>query len=345
MKRRKLLFLILMLFNSFHLFSQNLIDDLFDPESADSLNYTPDYIESHCDDLLLRVYGIYKYNGFHIAIKDIEKPIRFSFATSPQVNLGLGFNYKWLGLNFGFNFGFINPNLEKYGRESRLDGQFHLYPKKFVIDGIFQYYKGFYIKRSNVELPNGEGERATMPGLRLLSAGGNFLYSFNHEGFSYQAAFVNNEIQKKSAGTALLGGNFLWEHLKGDPENMAERYPNLYNDSVNLSRMYFVNFGIIGGYAYTVVLRDFYISAAVTPGINLEINNVSGDKRDPYIGALFKFTARAAVGYNKGRFFTSLIYFIDGNVGAHNYGSIFYRIGNMRLNVGMRLNVHKKKSL
>ncbi|MDR0365046.1 MAG: DUF4421 domain-containing protein [Bacteroidales bacterium] len=345
MKKIKILTIILLFANSCPLFSQDFSDALFEPDCANSLSNASEYIENHSDELLLRLYNIYKYNGFHFSIKGVEKPVRFSFSSAPQLNLGFGFNYKWLGLNFGFNFGFINPHLEKYGKESRLDGQFHLYPKKFVIDGIFQYYKGFYIRRSNVELPNIDGNYATMPELRLLNAGVNFLYSFNNREFSYQAAFVNNEIQKKSAGTVLLGGNILWEHLQSDPENMAEYYPNLYNDSVNFSKMYFLNFGIIGGYAYTFVLKDFYISAAATPGINMEINNVSGDDRDPYTGALFKFTVRIAAGYNKGRFFTSMIYFIDGNVGAHNYGDIFYRTGNMRFSVGMRLNVHKKKSL
>lgn len=73
-------------------------------------------------------------------------------------------------------------------------------------------------------------------------------YVFNHRRFSYPAAFTQSYIQKRSAGSWLVGFSYQAGVLKTTDELKAR------TDKVPETRVYMGHFGIGGGYGYNWVL-------------------------------------------------------------------------------------------
>ena len=79
------------------------------------------YYVSLRDKLTLYVYGISKFSEFNLSNTETGQDL--SYKPNTRFNLGLGFNYKWLGLSTTFNFRFINSDDEIYGETSIFDIQ------------------------------------------------------------------------------------------------------------------------------------------------------------------------------------------------------------------------------
>ena len=72
----------------------------------------------------------------------------------------------------------------------------------------------------------------------------------NKEKFSYRAAIVQNEWQKKSAGSFLYGGEAYYGSIQGDsslvPAKIQAGFPQ-----AGMTKMRYFSFGPGAGYAYT----------------------------------------------------------------------------------------------
>ncbi|SMO77872.1 DUF4421 family protein [Solitalea koreensis] len=86
--------------------------------------------------------------------------------------------------------------------------------------------------------------------------------------FSYPAACVQNDWQKKSSGTLLLGGQTYFGKLKGD----STIIPAFNSGSAGIENnrlMRFYEFGPSIGYTYTLVLKQhFYVTGSLSLGLD-----------------------------------------------------------------------------
>ena len=187
--------------------SDSLLIDM--SQSKDSINSsTKSNIVDYSDKFALYLYAKQKTN--HFGIYNLEVPL-IEYSPNDRLNIGFGFNYKWLGIGFAFNFGFVNNDNDKYGVTKRLDWQTNIYSKKFVVDFYLQYYQGYYVQNPQEVFPEwGEGDDMYIrPDIKSASLGIGAMYIFNHKKFSYKSAFLQTAIQKKSAGSFMMGGHFL----------------------------------------------------------------------------------------------------------------------------------------
>jgi hypothetical protein len=269
------------------------------------------YIEDHTQDLTVRLYGSRKYNYYDIVDRKQNQSILYRPNT--PFNVGFGANYRFIGVNIGFNLPFINDT-KKYGKTRSLDLQTHLYLRKLVVDFYGQTYKGYYIANSR-GLLNGftPGDPLPVrPDIRALTIGLSTQYIFNDRRFSYRAAYLQNEYQKKSAGSFLVGFDIFGSRMKGDssliPHNISKE--NFFNN-VNFYRTGVFSFALSGGYGYTYVYKQhWFATAAVTlsGGVNYTVLNQVGAKNLSGAGFQWNDNVRLSAGYNSARYFAGIHY-------------------------------------
>lgn len=308
------------------------------------------YISDHCNDFTFRLYGSRKYTSYRMA--DRDKDASVFYKPNDNYNIGFGFNYKFIGLNIGLNFPFINHDDDVYGKTDYLDVQSHIYLRKLTIDLWGQYYKGFYLANPQDALNNfnvhGTGY-PIRPDVHLLALGIDMQYIFNDERFSFRAAFLQNEYQKKSAGSWMLGGSIYNVFLRGDtsfvPADFVRPRPeNRYY--FNKSNIYSLAFG--GGGAYTFVLKQHFfltLSAMLEGGFNYTVmKNTWSDTKDDNAGPQLVVTIRCAAGYNSEKYFAG-IHFVDmTSFGGSALPGVTqaYGAGNVRITLADRFKVKRK---
>ena len=364
--RQFLLFIVLICFILTKLFSQNIEsvnsslslnkefknDTLQNQESSGKFKSFFSYIldvkydTTKIIDLThkLNIYTgfIGKFHSIELDNPDINKKIKYE--PNGNTSIMVGFNYKWLGLGFNFSPGFLNKDDEIYGQSKRFDTQLNVYAKTFGIDAYLQYYKGFYLKNPDDFISWTNENFPLQPGLESLSFGLSAYYFFNNKKFSYKAAFNRTQVQKKSAGSLILG-----THVNANVVNSAGGFipselPDSLTDYYNLDAYVTSSIGISCGYTYTLVfLKNFFINASLVPGLgyrsatfqNLDNNTkVNGD----ITGSL---NARIALGYEGKHLYTGLTFVSFADSFNYESISISSSTGNIRFFIGKRFNASK----
>ncbi|MGN7720958.1 DUF4421 domain-containing protein [Chitinophaga sp. 22620] len=306
------------------------------------------YVEDHANDLTVRLLGSRKYTYWNIRDKEIDEVVHYR--PNANNNVGFGFNYKWLGVNFAFNLPFINDDDDKYGKTKFLDLQSHLYLRKLAVDFYGQYYEGFYEAEAAKRVSNAIAQRALSfrPDIINRDLGLNVQYIFNDKRFSYRAAFLQNEYQKKSAGSFLAGAEiFIWE-MRGDsalapPEALADGF----YDGLPFTRTSQLSLAVNAGYAYTLVIaKHFFVTASLTgsAGANRTVFRFNGARpRESGFNWQLNNTVRFAAGYNSSYYYFGVHYTDMATLGGtpvprtnQTFGT-----GNLRLSIVKRFKLKK----
>lgn len=309
------------------------------------------YIKDLSDKLSFRLYGVNKISSFDIIDKDSNFSI--SYAPNSSLNLGLGVNYKWFGLGVAFNFPLINNDDDRYGETKKIDLLTNIFTRSLAIDFYMQLYKGFYVENPDSYITNWDYSLPFPSRSDIITAsiGGSCIYAFKHRKYSHRAAFVQTDLQKKSAGSFLLGGYFSLFSVSGDssfiPFEIHEKCsPDLCFNLASVSGV-----GVTGGYTHTFVMwKRLYLSLTLVPGLgyqNYEISYLSssGTKQGSFIAG--RLSARAALVYNSERSYAGITAIDDsftGNTGRDHINSLGYRVGVIRFFYGRRFTVRKDKS-
>ena len=193
---------------------------------------------------------------------------------------------------------FLNPNKEEKGKTRSFDFGSHIYTRDWVTDIYAQFYKGYYLSLGG---PAGTADKNfyKRPDIKVNLLGLSLYRLLNSERFSYRAGFLQNEWQKKSAGSVLLGAEVYYGSTKGDsalvPSHISSYYPQQ-----GIQRVRFLELGPGAGYAYTAVWEEnLFLTGSVT--INADISMVkevsaSGSANRTSVSP--NATLRAVAGYN-----------------------------------------------
>jgi hypothetical protein len=244
-----------------------------------------------------RYYFSQKYTAFEIK-RNSETTPRLRYTPNTTLNMGIGATYRSFTLNLAFGFGFLNRGEEQKGKTKYWENQGHKYGRKWGYDFYAQFYKGYYL------YPKGLGSNDKdlyyiRPDIKFNLFGIAPFRILNDKKFSYRAAMVQNEWQKKSAGSFLLGGEIYYGIVKADSALVPDTMSPLYKQE-GIHKIQLFEIGPGAGYAYTLVLaHHFFVTGAVNANLNVgwakETNNL--DTEDCFSFAP-NFLYRAAVGYN-----------------------------------------------
>lgn len=287
------------------------------------------YYMTYPDKLVLRTYMSRKYTGLGIKVADES----YWYRPNSTLNMGLGATYEGLTLNLAYGFGFLNPDKQR-GDSKYFDLQAHAYPKNWVIDFFGQFYNGYYLLRGNTLDNNNESR--IFPDMKLRKVGASVQYLFNGDKFSYRAAFLQNEWQKKSAGSFMAGA----EVYGGQVRNALGILPS-QSVSNNFDQIKYFEIGPNFGYAYSwIIKKHFFItlSAASSLSIGRTYFNYEDGTGNSNWSVRPNFLMRGFTGYNSDRWSLNVNYVYNQvNLAAVNGYKANLGTGNYRLNLIYRI--------
>lgn len=287
------------------------------------------YYTSYNNLVTSRFYFSQKYTT--LRIRNNKEDYNLNYSPNTTLNMGVGATYRWATLNLAYGFGFLNTDQNR-GKTRYLDLQFHGYGKKIVIDVLGQFYKGFYLYPKGRAAAQREYYKRPDLGVNLI--GTSIQYVVNNKRFSFRSSVFQNEWQKKSAGTFLVGFETHIGRINAD-STMTPHIISPVAADMNQYKTSFFDVGLNGGYAYTLVIkRNYFVTGAATISFDYGFSNVVDQEGSKHHSGITSNTLfRLGTGYNSERWGVSLV-FVNNDVRlakAADY-SFSLHAGNVRLN-------------
>jgi len=266
-------YLLIVLFSySINAFGQNLVNDNREglmkhrdfPKDTIWAKLSTIYYDDYSNQLGLFLQA--KHKTTSVIITDRLSNSRFDYSPKNQLYLGPGFTYKLIGNGLSFSFGLLN-NKDDGEPIKRIDVYVNLILKKVVFDFGLRFYQNFTLKNPSDFLTGSSGsiQNYIRPDIRTVYMGVGAVYVLNHEKFSYRATFTQTAIQKKSAGSLMLGTQVFLQGMMGDSSIFpsAAGLPNVTSNSS-------VYLGLTTAYAYNFVIKKhFFLALSLSSTLEL----------------------------------------------------------------------------
>lgn len=272
----------------------------------EKVNYDTLYMTRPNTKLTLKLRGNLSGTKIKGKDKEAEGTVKSDLKTKNRGTISVGASY--LGLSAAVA---VNPaNLS--GKNKDMEYNINFYGNRFGLEAnyldaktlsgnISQNEYNFHLDKGDVKF-------------QMLTITG--YYAFNHKRFSYPAAFTQSYIQKRSAGSWLVGANFQTARIKDTKDA-----PEVLQDT----RLTMTSFAIGGGYGYNFVAKKWLFHISAQPNLIVYNRNsirLSGEKQKT--GTYFPqmiFTTRAAIVYNfNARYFAgSTFLFNTTTLGNRNH--------------------------
>jgi hypothetical protein len=307
------------------------------------LDHDTSYYRSYRDRVTTRVYLSRKYTTLNFTPPGSSP--KFSYSPNTSLNLGIGATYHAVTVNIGLGLSRFNPQ-EVRGKTRYLDLQGHFYARKWNIDLLGEFYKGYYLTPKGYAAPAGQ-DYYKRNDLELDLIGIAFYRSLSERRFSYQAGLLQNEWQKKSAGSFLAGGEIYYGSLHGDSALAPALLDSNYK-KMGIDKIHFFEIGPGIGYAYTLVIQQhFFVLGSVTVNLALRFTSeksaITG-KAEEKIDFTPNDIIHLGLGYNTDKWCLSALWVrtqlnAKGRTTDYRYG---VSTGNYRLIFAKRFKVNHK---
>lgn len=341
---RHIIITVIIFFISFYSTGQNtLLKRVF------IVPYDTNYISTYITDYTTRLYGSVKYSQMGYNDNLLGKSL--DYRPNNKLLLGVGVNHGILGLNIGINFPFINQDDDHYGETDYYDFTMRVFAPRFNATIYLQNYRGYYLKNTGDMIPGWEaGDPYYIRGdIRSRTTGLDLYYIFNSSRFSYRAAILQNEWQKKSAGSFLVGGSLVYNATLGDSSIVPDDiyYGRFFND-LKFKKSNNFSFGPAFGYAYTLVIKKHYfmmgsLNGSGTLGFTQLLLAENEDKVKSGLALGFRADLILSAGYNSDRWYYGISYVNMALVtqAPVDERSISYETGMFRFNIVRRFSTKK----
>ncbi len=219
--------------------------------------------------------------------------------------LGISLNIKGIGLAYAFKL--KNDFGDTTGHATSQYQQFsmNIYKNTFGLEMYYQDYRRFYFHY----LGDQNLYRSYNSDIRAYQWGANGIILFNGRRFSYNAAFNQTELQKKTAHSLLLMMSLKFNEIKSD-SLIPSAIRKYFVDYSHIDRNRNYAFLLHMGYALNLTKKSFYFSTAVFGGVGVQLQTytfVNGLSTRVKTAFPLSARAKASIGYN-GKVFFSGVY-------------------------------------
>lgn len=215
-----------------------------------------------------------------------------------KITLNVG--WRWIIVGYGINLN---------GKKPQFDFNTSLYSARFGLDLFYRKnnagYKireldGFHKEGAPLQNYNKEFD-----GISIKQMGIGLCYAFNKR-FSYAAAYGQSTRQRRSAGSLILGAGYNRQQLTFDHEMLETPIAQQLKSALKFKEVEYNDISLNLGYTYNwVFAKNFLAGLSVTPAVSCKFETnrlMESEKRKADIN--FDLTARAALLYNNGRYYT-----------------------------------------
>lgn len=284
-----------------------------------------------------------------------------SIVLTPKPSLKLGPYVGWRWIFWGYQL-----DLSHLSGEGKSEFDLSLYSSMLGIDIFYRKNASGYRVSEASQNGNNYGDEidnANFDGIEVGVKGFNLYYIQNHRKFSYPAAFSQTNVQKRSAGSWLMGVGYTHHNVKYDYDKLrqliARKTSNemLLDSMLNLKQINYTDASLSVGYAYNWVLAPKFLFAAslsVALGYKRTVADAESSRfRFPFSG--FRFSNLNIDGVGRfGLVYNNMRWYAGASAILHTYNynksriSLNSTFGNFNVyagyNFGKRHREHKKKA-
>ena len=266
-----------------------------------------------------------------------------SYRANKPLSLGIGLTYKSASFSFSKGLNFLQSNHGKVATKST-DLQLHLYKRKWTIDALAMFYKGYNLSPKG--LGTADGSYYERPDLKIQVFGASVYRVLNDRRFSYGAGLSQNAWQQRSAGSFLVGGEAFYLSIHGDSSFAPHSVDSVYYKN-NIHKLHIFEIGPGVGYAYDFVYRKHYfLLGSFNVNYNFRVSREIGNNSGTKLGFSPNYMLRLSTGYTSSRWSLNFAWIETGvrtegkasdyqyNLGAGNYRLVYAR--RIALNRKMR---------
>jgi len=297
----------------------------------------------------MRTFTSLSYAGLSYRDNKINKNL--DYGIDSKYAIGIGANYSVFGINLSFSPWQSSLSDSKYGKTKSLDFRMNLYGRKIIYDLYLLSHSGFYLSnpKSIIDGWTDTDSYPLRPDMKMFSAGIVAQYIFNNKKFSMRATYLQNERQRKSAGSFIVGGTLFYSKFSGDSSFVPSQiiYPDFFG-GYKFDQTLSINIGINGGYSHTFVLKEHYffslglslgpqINYSIVSSVEENVSNINGVTMG--LNGLF----RSGLGYNSRKFYVGVFIineFLANQLSVDDI-STYLNIGIVRLNFAYRFGLKK----
>lgn len=255
------------------------------------------YYKSYKGSLIGRVYLSRKY-----AIMKLAPPGSLpdmSYHVNTTLSLGLGITYRSLSFSYSRGLNFLKSD-DKKGRTSFTDLQLRLYKRKWVIDAVAGFNKGYYLTPEGLGSSDGQSYYKR-PDVGVQMVGLGVYRVLNDKRFTYGASLSQNAWQKKSAGSFLIGAEAFYVASNADSSFVPNVADTIYNQQ-NIHKLHLFGIGPDIGYAYALVIhKNYFLMGSFNTGLNFSYSQEIGSSNGSKIGVWANYIFRLGAGYNNNK--------------------------------------------
>lgn len=311
------------------------------------------YIEPQAYNFTAMLQNTNTYEVYRLSGKDAGQSITFAPDMSYRVGPYLGWRWVFLGYTFDVKHFGIGK-----GDEGRQEYDLSLYSSQVGIDIYYrQTGNDYHIRHINLgeDIDTKVLNGAAFSGLKSSIKGFNLYYILNHRKFSYPAAFSQSTIQRRSAGSPLVGIAYTSHKLSVDWEQLdalvRERmgHTATLDTTLRFGTVRYTDVSISGGYGYNWVFAHNWLLAGSLSLALAYKRNTSDSEHNRFSLRDFSFSkvnldaiGRFGLVYNNMRWYAGASAILH----AYNYRNERFRTNNVfgSLNIYIGFNFGRRKS-
>lgn len=223
----------------------------------------------------------------------------------PSVKVGPYFGWRWIFL--GYTFDVAHPR--SAAKTSSFN--FSIYSAMLGCDLVYLHNSGDYTLRKatgfdGIEPKSVRGTK--FDGLDANTLSFSAYYVINHKHFSYPAAYNQSTVQRKSAGSGIVGFGFSKQSATFDYTRLPDELQSGIVDGLKKANLSYKYYYLSGGYAYNwAFAHNWLLAGSVVPSIG--VRKMKGEKvqgreifRD-LINLSFDCTSRVGLVWNNAHWF------------------------------------------
>lgn len=252
---------------------------------------------------------------------------------SSKLYYDIGANVNFMAVGVGYTFKINDQSGDNITRH-RFDLSFTC--SKFASSFTTQKVNGGAIIRKFGDYNGGKRLSYDFNDIDIDNTSFDLYYFFNNRKYSQAAAYCYSKYQLKSAGSWILGFNYLKQNINMNFENLP---PDMIASIPSLERQYsfsHTDYNVLGGYAYNWVLRPkiWLINITVLPSLGYKHSSESSASIRDLLST--NIEGLGAVVYNHDWMFSSLSVRFNGYVNFGKSYTFFNSNQLFTLNFGVR---------
>ncbi|MDE6010486.1 MAG: DUF4421 domain-containing protein, partial [Muribaculaceae bacterium] len=197
---------------------------------------------------------------------NIGRKLPITLISEPYISASVNLQYMAVGISYGVDLN--NLTFNKPVKHQKFEFGFNC--ARFNLDLSFNRNAGGSYVRTLGNYKRGHFFKSYFPGLDMTSLTADIYYYFNNFKYANGAAYYFSKIQKKSAGSFILGFSYAYEDIKFDFNQLPVYLQPFLNIDERQLRFHYNSYCLLFGYGFNWVLgRHFLYNISVMPSMGV----------------------------------------------------------------------------